>query len=145
LKKYSLTENTGSKKNVEEIAKHITKIHAQNISQDYFEIYGAKWIAEQVHKIKDVKIKDDISVALKTMSQAEVHNAPIKRVKFLSWDIIRSDWQKDYQSGKAGSGAWDIACVINRMNDAKFSEIFLEVYLRHGGDKPTLIAIYANL
>jgi hypothetical protein len=83
--------------------------------------------------------------ALKTMSQAEVHNAPLKRLQFLAWDIIQSDWHKDYQSGRAGSYAWDIACVINFANDPTLSEIFLEVYLRHGGTKPTLVALYANL
>ena len=82
---------------------------------------------------------------METMSQIESHNAPPNELKFIAWDICRSEWQKDYKSGKIGNYAWDIACIINYMNDVRFSEVFLENYLRHGGIKPTLAALYANL
>ena len=107
--------------------------------------YDVRWLTEQVDKIEDVKNKNDMMSALKAMSQIEVHNAPPKKVRFLAWDIIRSDWQKDYQSGRAGSCAWDIACIINCVNNSQFSEEFLKSYLGHGGQKPTLAALYANL
>jgi hypothetical protein len=79
------------------------------------------------------------------MFQIEVHNIQLKDFKFLTWDIIKSDWQKDYQSGRIGSCAWDIACIVNYADDSQFSDIFLESYLKHGGEKPTLAALYANL
>ena len=104
-----------------------------------------QWVTEQVCKIKEVQYKEAIVSALEAMSQIEVHNILLKKNKFLAWDIIRSDWQKDYQSGRAGSCAWDIASIINIANDSKFSEVFLESYLRHGSEKPTLSSLYANL
>lgn len=79
------------------------------------------------------------------MSQVEIHNAHLKKNKFISWDINRSDWQKDYASGRTGSCAWDIACIINRANDSTFSEIFLTNYLSYSGEKFTLAELYANL
>lgn len=138
-------ENTGSKNKIEQLVKYIARIHAYKINQNNMKVYGAKWIKEQACKIQEVKIKNDIVSALEAMSQIEVHNAPLKESKFLAWDIIQSNWHKDYQSGRAGSCAWDIACIINFANDAQFSEIFLESYLRHGGEKPSLTELYANL
>jgi hypothetical protein len=148
LKKNSLYRNEGSIKNIENIEKfaaHVAKIHSYSINKDNFEIYNAQWVIEQVCKIKDAEYKADVISALEAMSQIEVHNAPPKEIRFLAWDIIRSDWQEDYQSGKAGSCAWDIACIINCANDAQFSEIFLKSYLGHGGEKPALVELYANL
>jgi len=145
LKKYSLYENTGSEKKIEKFAELIAKIHAQDMSQEILKIYNVEWVIKQACEIRDVKYREDIISALGTMSQIEVHNAPVKNLKFLAWDIIQSDWQKDYQSGRAGSCAWDIASIINTANDPQFSEIFLESYLRHGGEKPTLVELYAKL
>jgi len=134
----------GNQKKIEKLAKCVAKIHAQNINQGEFKVYNAKWVTEQVNNT-DITLKSDIVSALDTMSQIEVHNATPKEKRFLAWDIIQSDWQKDYQSGRAGSCAWDIACIINFVKNAQFSEIFLENYLRHGGEKPSLAALYANL
>jgi len=145
LKKYSLSENKDNKRNIEKLAKHVAKIHACNINQNDLEIYNAGWIIEQVCKIGDSRYKNDIILASKIMSQVEFHNAPLKDNKFLTWDINRSDWQGNYETGRVGSSAWDIACIINFADDAQFSEIFLENYLRYGGTKPTLMVLYANL
>lgn len=134
----------GSKK-IENLTKYVVKIHSQNIEQDNCKIYNAEWVIAQVHKINDGKLKDDIISALKIMSQVEVHTVPLKKIKFLAWNIIQASWQKHYQSGKVGSYAWDIACIINFVDDSKFSEMLLENYLRHGGEKPNLTILYANL
>ena len=115
------------------------------INQNTRQIYNAKWIKDQVCTITYNPSKTDIIQALETMSQIELHHAKQTEYKFIAWDICRSEWQKDYESGKIGSYAWDIACIINHMNDARLSEVFLENYLRHGGTKPTLVALYANL
>ena len=145
LKRYSLAENLGNEKNIGKLAEYVAKIHSQNIDKENFEIYNAQWIIKQVSKIEDNKYKSDIITALEAMAQVEIHNALPKKNEFLVWDIIRSDWQKDYQSGKAGSFAWDVASIINVANDPQFSEIFLTSYLRHGGQKLTITALYANL
>ena len=135
----------GNKKIIGKFAKCVAIIHAQNVSQEKFEVYNAEWIIGQANNIKDIKYKKDIVTALQVMSQIEVHNAPPRKNGFMAWDIIQSDWQKDYQSGLTGNSAWDIASIINVANDSTFSEIFLESYLRHGGEKPSLAELYANL
>ena len=137
--------NNTRQENIEKLAKYVAVIHSQSINQSHLKKYNAEWVAEQVEKIKDVQFKNDIILAIKTMSQIESHNASPKEAKFLAWDISRLDWQQEYKSGRAGSYAWDIACIINRANDVKFSDIFLKSYLRHGGQKITLAALYANL
>ena len=145
MKKYSLHENTENKKNTEKLAKYVAKIHAQKIDSTEFKKYNAEWVAEQVEKINDVQTKNDITLALKTMSQIESHRVPVKKYSFLAWDISRSDWHQDYKSGGVGSYAWDIACIINCANNAQFSKIFLQSYLRHGGEKPTIVGLHTNL
>ena len=145
LKKYSLTGNTRNRKNIEKLAKCVAEIHLHNIKRDDFEIYNVQWVAEQACKIEDVKLKAEIISTLKAMLQIESYNSSLKKMKFLAWDISRADWHQDYQFGKAGNCAWDLACIINCVNDSQFSEIFLTSYLRHGGEKPTLTALYANL
>jgi len=120
----SLLEKTGSEKNIEKLAKYIANIHKHDINKNKFKIYNAEWVIEQVCKSKDVHHKSDIILALESMSQIESHNASQKKSKLLTWDI---------------------AFIINHANDVRFSEIFLESYLRHGGGKPTLAALYANL
>ncbi|MCL2311264.1 MAG: hypothetical protein FWC41_02070 [Firmicutes bacterium] len=145
LKKYSLIESAENHKNTEKLAEYVAKIHAQNINQEHFKIYNAQWVIEQVYKIKNVKHQGNLIAALEIMAQIETHNAPPKKFKFLSWDIIRSEWQKDYEAGKAGNFTWDIAAIINTVSNAQFSEIFLTSYLKHGGQKPTLSVLYANL
>lgn len=145
LKKHSINEGANDKKIVRKLAKYIAKIHSCNINHNNFEIYNAEWVIQQISKIKDIRCKNDIILALKTMSQVEAHNSLLKENKFLAWDICRSDWQKDYKSGRMGSCAWDIACVLNLANDAQFSEVFIESYLRHGRTKLALTALYANL
>lgn len=144
LRKYSLNKNTENKKNIYKFAKYVAAIHSQNIDKNNFKIYDGKWVTKQIHKINDIH-KEDIILALENMSQIEAHNATLKNFKFLAWDIVRSDWQKDYQSGNIGSFVWDIACIINFANNPKCSEIFLESYLKHGGNKPSLTALYANV
>lgn len=144
--KYSLSENIHNKKNIEKLAKYIAKIHTHNIEQNNLKIYNAQWVIEQICKTDYIKYKEYIVSALNTMSQVEYHNnLTLKENKFLTWDISNSDWHKDYKSGNAGSCAWDVASIINYVNDSLFSEIFLESYLRYGGEKLTLSAIYANL
>lgn len=145
LKRHSLRENIRNPKNIAKLAKYVAIIHLQNITQGCLKKYDAKWVTEQAREINDIGYKSDIISALEVMSQIEVHNIPQKNHSFLAWDIIHSDWQKDYQSGRAGTCTWDIACIINCANDAQFSEIFLGSYLRHGGEKPALTALYANL
>ena len=100
---------------------------------------------EQVKKIEDTRCKNDIVSAIKTMSQIESRSDNSKELKFLAWNTSHSDWQQNYKSGGVGSCAWDIACIINRINDAQFSGTFLRGYLRHGGKKPTLTELYANI
>lgn len=145
LRRYSLRENIRNQKNIEKFAKYVAIIHSQNIKQGHFKICNVKWVIEQAREIKDIRYKSDIIIALEVMSQIEVHRALPKEMKFLAWDIIHSDWQKDYQSGSVGSCAWDIACIINVANDPQFSEIFLTSYLKYGGEKPSMTALYAKL
>lgn len=146
MKKYSLSESIRNKRNIEKLTKCVAKIHSYNIDQDDFKIYNAQWIIEKICKIEDVEYIEYIVSALKTMSQVECHNSlTIKENKFLTWEICQSEWQKDYKSGYVGSYAWDIASIINYANDSWFSGIFLENYIKYGGKKPTLTAIYANL
>jgi hypothetical protein len=123
----------------------VVKIHSQNITQGQLKRYDAKWVTEQVCKIKDINYKSDIISALQIMFQVEIHNVSAKSNRFMAWDISQADWQKNYQSGRVGSCAWDIASIVNHVNNSKFSDIFLENYLRYGGEKPTLSALYANL
>jgi len=132
-------------KNIEKLTKCIVKIHLQNIERDNFKIYNSKWVTEQISQIEDNNLENDIVLALKTMFQVETNNPLSKKINFLAWDIDQGDWQKHYKSGKVGSYVWDIACIINFVNDSKFSEMFLESYFRHGGEKPTLTILYANL
>jgi hypothetical protein len=123
LKKDSQKGNAGRQKDIEKLAGYLAKLHMRNIKQSCFEMYNTEQLIQQVYKIKDVKYKNGVISALETMSQIEAHNV----------------------SPKSKFSAWDIAYVINFINDSKFSEIFLESYLRHGGEKPTLTALYTNL
>jgi aromatic ring-opening dioxygenase LigB subunit len=145
LKKISLYENSENQKKVIKLTKYVVVIHSQNIIPKKFKVYNAEWVIEQVYKIKDISYKNDIISALEIMSQVEIHNDIPKKNTFLAWDIIRSDWQENYQSGKVGSFVWDIASIITEVNNPKFSEMFLTNYLGHSGKKPTLMNLYANL
>lgn len=115
------------------------------MKQNSFKVYDQAWIIEQVYKSENVPDKEKMVSALNHMLQIEIYSNLMKENKFLAWDITKSEWQSNYRDGKIGSFVWDIACIINHANDSKYSEIFLENYLKHGGQKPSLAALYANL
>lgn len=146
LKGFSISEN--DKSEIDQLAKCVSKIHSHNLNKSNLPLYGYQWVIDLVTS-ENCKHKTEIITALKMMSKMEYYNTGItvkfKDKKFLTWNIDNSDWQTEYKTGHVGSYVWDIAAIINYVNDSKFSDTFLESYMRYGGNKPAIIEIYANL
>lgn len=145
LKKFALYEK--SKDDIKQLAECIAKIHSYNLSQSNLPIYNAQWVIDLVQENNEYR--SDVISALKIMAEMEYYSADIefkiKDKKFLAWDISRANWHNDYKTGHVGSYIWDIAVIINYVENPSFSDTFLESYIQHGGQKPTLLSIYANL
>jgi hypothetical protein len=132
-----------------EIAKCVSRIHSHDLSRSKMPAYDVQWVRGLVRQNMPCDYRDDILSALESMGKFERYNyngpIEIKKDKFMAWDISDSNWQSEYKSGHAGSYAWDIAAIINHANDPSFSDAFLDGYIRCGGQKPTLAALYSNL
>ena len=145
LRRFALYEN--KKDDIDQLAEIVAKIHSYDLSQNNLPLYNSQWVIELVKNYNGYK--SDVISALEMVSEMEYYNTDVEfkitDKKFLTWDIRSSNWHKEYESGHSGSYAWDIAAIINYVNDPLFSDIFLESYIQHGGQKPTLISIYVNL
>ena len=145
LKNFALDKNRNE--DIDRIAQYITMIHSYDLEQSNLPLYNSQWIINLVKKNYDHK--SEIISALEMMAQMEHYNTNVEiRAKdkiFLTWDISMTNWHSEYKSGHIGSSVWDIAVIINYVNDPLFSDKFLESYIRYGGKKPKLISIYANL
>jgi len=145
LKRFALYEN--KKDDINQLAEIVAKIHSHDLSQSNLPLYNAQWVIRLVQE--NYKHRTDVISALEIMSEMEYYNSEvefkIKDKKFLTWDINKSNWHKDYDSGHVGNYIWDIVVIINYVNDPIFSDIFLERYIYYEEKKPTLISLYANL
>lgn len=145
LKNFALYEN--KKDDIALLAEIVAKIHLHDLNQSNLPLYDYKWVIDLVKK--DYDYKNNIISALQMVSEMEYYNTDvefkIKNKNFLTWDISKSNWHKEYRSGHIGNYVWDIAAILNYVNDPSFSDIFLGSYIQYGGKKPTLISIYANL
>ena len=147
LRRYSLSET--KKTDIDELANCISQIHSYDLKQSNLPLYNSRWVINLVTARENCKYKNDIISALEIMSEMEYYNTDVEvqfnDKKFLTWDIVGSSWQKEYETGNIGSYVWDIAIILNYVNDSSFSDIFLERYMCYGCKKPTLISIYVNL
>ena len=132
-----------------EIAKCVSQMHSHDLGQSNLPVYDAEWVISLVGKSKSCECKDDIISALEYMSKFERYDPmgtnEIKYDKFMTWDIGDSNWQGEYKSGHIGRYVWDIAAIINHMNNPALSGNFLERYMQESGRKFTLAGLYANL
>ena len=132
-----------------EIGECVAKIHSHDLAKSKLPLYGAEWVMGLVRGNQSCECRDDIIAALEYMGKVEYYNpmdtVNLKEKHFISWDIDSSRWQGEYSSGHIGSFIWDMAAIINHADDPSFSDVFLDSYISHGGKKPTLAALHANL
>ena len=151
LQKYYLSQNTISSKmnklNISRLSKHIVKIHSYEVKQSNFSLKNFKWVMQIVME-RNYKYKDDIISALKIMSKVERRSADLEIILkdnvFLTWNMLKNNWQEGYDSGFIGNYVWDLSTIINYVNSPAFSDTFLESYIKYGGRKPTIVGLYAN-
>ena len=132
-----------------EFAKCVSRIHSHDLSQSKLPVYDVRWVIGLVLENESCGFKDEIISVLESMAKFECYtfggSINIKKDKFMAWNIDNAIWQGDYKSGHIGSHVWDIAAIINHVNNPLFSDTFLDGYIRHSEKKPTLAALYANL
>jgi len=145
LKKFSANNKTAAA----EIAECVSQIHSHDLSQSKLPVYDAQWVTNLVRKNESCECKDEIIAALEYMSKFErySYNGPliIETDKFMTYNINDLHWQGEYKSGHTGSYVWDVAAIINHVNDPSFSDAFLESYVHHSGKEFTLARLYSNL
>ena len=132
-----------------EIAECVSRIHSHDLSQTKLPIYDAQWVVDLVRENENCECKDEIISALEYMSKFERYSydgsLTIEKDKFMTYNVDDLRWQGEYKSGHTGSYVWDIAAIINHINDPSFSDTFLESYMRHSGKEFTLAGLYSNL
>ena len=132
-----------------EIAKCVSRIHLHDLSQSKLPVYDVRWVIGLVRECKSCECKDDIMSALEYMSKLECYNPmdtnEIKYDRFMTWNMDEANWQSEYSSGHIGRYVWDIAAIINHVNNPSFSDTFLDSYMQYSGRKFTLAGLYANL
>ena len=147
IKTFSVSESNRAE--IEQIVRCVSQIHSYNLAQSSLSLYDYQWVINLVNTRPKDMHSYDLIFAIKTMRNLERYrNSESIRFsgqKFMVWDVINSDWQKEYKEGKIGNYIWDIAAIINHVKNASFSDIFLETYLQDKEIKPTLSSIYSNL
>lgn len=143
LKRFALYKN--KKDDIIQLSEIVAKTHTYDLNQSGLPVYNFQWVINLIKE--NYKYKNDVISALELVSEMEQYNTDIKikNNNFISWDISRSNWHKEYKAGHIGSYVWDIAAILHYVNDPEFSDVFLESYIDYSGKKPTLIALYSNL
>ena len=147
LKKYNLSDI--NKIDIDKLAKCVSQIHSYDLHQSNLPLYNSQWVINQITNKDNCKYKNDIICALEMMSKMENYNPSVKLKfddkKFLTWDMSNSNWHNEYKTGHIGNYVWDIAVILNYVNNPLFSDTFLESYINYSNKKLTLILLYINL
>jgi len=115
-------EEIDTQTDIARLAKRLSQMHSQNLNQSKIPVYNVQWVINLVNQSKNREYTGDIISTLEMVSRME-----------------------HYKTNHVGGYIWDIASIINYVNDSSFSDIFLESYIFYSNRKLTLIALYANL
>jgi len=131
---------------IKKIVKDMVRVHKRKVENNHGGKYNCQQLISKVNGTKNVKSKDEIVSSLKIMEQVEHYsNTSTLKEGYLVWNMERNHCSHDIKDMYIGSYIWDIAAIINYMNNQRFSEIFIDNYLIMSEYEITLSALYCNI
>jgi len=145
IKKSNIDEKSAAIQ-IKKFVQYIIKVHKKKVKNNHGEKYNCQQLMSKVNENKNLKSKDEIVSSLKIMEQVErYNNTSTLKERYLVWNMEQNHCNNYIKDMYIGSHIWDIAAIINYMNNQKFSEIFIDNYLIMSEYEVTLSALYCNI